>query len=131
MKTGNNNSIPTIQEWWETRRNKYNTGLIISGIVSFILYIVLGSFLIAPYDYEFEITIFSMIFQGFFFLITILIANLFYNLGAFTDKHYNKKNDEKFRQRIYNLGYWFSVGLPLLIPIIIIIKYFIFYANLK
>jgi len=131
MESRNNNLTPTIQEWWETKRSKYNTGLIISGIVSYILSVVLGSILIAPYDIEFEITIFSFIFQGFFFLITILIANIFYNLGAYTDKHFNKKDEENFRLRIYNLGFWFSVVLPLLIPIFILIKYFTCYAHLK
>lgn len=131
METCNNNSTPNIQEWWKSIRKKYNIGLIISGIVSYILSVLLGSILIAPYDSEFEITILGFIFQGFFFLITILIANIFYNLGAYTDKHFNKKNQEKFRRRIYDLGFWFSVGLPFLVPILIIVEYFTCYANLK
>jgi len=131
METYNNDSTPNIKAWWENRRKKYNTGLILSGIVSYILSVVLGSILIAPYDSEFEITIFSFIFQGFIFLIAVPIANLFYNLGAFTDEHFNKKNEDKFRKKIYNLGFWFSVGLPFLIPILIIIEYFTCYANLK
>ena len=131
METRNHNSTPDIPDWWESRRKKYNMGLIISGIISYILYVILGSILIAPHDYEFEITIFNFVFQGFLFMIVILIANLFYNLGAFTDKHFNKRNEEKFRQRIYNLGFWFSVALPFLIPILIVIEYFTCYANLK
>jgi len=131
METRNNNSTPNIQEWWKSRRMRYNIGLIASGVLSYILYVALGSVLIAPYDCEFEITILGFVFQGFFFLITILIANIFYNLGAFTDKHYNKKNEEKFRQRLYNLGFWFSFGLPFLVPLLIIVKYFTCYANMK
>jgi len=131
MVTLDNNSTPNIQVWWKNRRKKYNIGLIASGVLSYILYVALGSVLIAPYDCEFEITIFSLVFQGFFFFITILIANIFYNLGAFTDKHFNKRNEEKFRKRIYDLGFWFSVGLPFIVPILIILKYFTCYANLK
>ena len=131
METPNYNSTSNIKGWWKTRRNSYNTGLIISGIVSYILSVLLGSILIAPYDCEFEITIFGFVFQVLFFLFTLIIANIFYNLGAFTDKHFNKKNEDKFRQRLYNMGYWFSVGLPLLIPILISIRYFTCYSNLK
>lgn len=131
MQTRNNNSTPNIQLWWKNRRKEYNIGLMLSGIVSYILYVVLGSILIAPYDCEFEITILSFVFQGFLFLITILIANIFYNLGAFADKRFNQKNEEKFRKRIYYLGFWFSVGLPLLVPILILVEYFTCYANLK
>ena len=131
METQKNNSTPNIQELWKKKRRKYNIGLIISGILSYILYVVLGSIFIAPYDNEFEITILGFIFQGFFFLITILVANIFYNLGAFADKTFNKKNEEKFRKRIYNLGYWFSVALPFLIPILIMVEYFTCFANLK
>ena len=39
-------------------------------------------------------------------------------------EHYNDDG-------IYNLGYWFSVALPFLIPILIMVEYFTCFANLK
>jgi hypothetical protein len=84
--------------------------------------------LIAPYDNEFEISGFTIFIQGFFYLIMMGIANLFYNLGHYSDKHYNKNNSEAYRMRLFNIGFWFSVGLPFLIPILLVVSYFVRFA---
>lgn len=107
-----NSDYADRKHWWQKKRRKYNIGLIISGLTAFILYAVLGEILIAPYDEEFEITLFTIFFQGMGYIFMMLIANLFYNLGALVDNHYNKENSVTFRTRLFNLGFWFSVGLP-------------------
>ncbi len=123
----------TINKWWEKRRGKYNKGLVVSGIIAFIMYAVLGSILIAPHvmaggEDDFEITIFTIAFQGIGYLVMIGIANLFYNLGPFVDKCLNKSGSERFRLRLFNLGYWFSCLLPFLVPLLIVVEYFVLYA---
>lgn len=124
------NSQTRIQ-WWTKKRMKYNIGLIIAGFTAFLTYAVLGGILIAPYDNEFEVTLFTTFFQGIGYLFMMLVANLFYNLGPLVDKYYNKDNSEAFRQRLYNIGFWFSVGLPFLIPALIVVEYFIRFAGHK
>src|SRR5450432_1056510 len=119
----------TSTDWWKNRRRKYNVGLIISGITAFILYAILGSLLIAPYDHEFEITLFTIGFQGVGYLILMGVANLLYNLGPWADINYNKNNDPKFRQKLFNLGFWFSVCLPFAVPLLIVITYLIEYKK--
>lgn len=116
------------RKWWENKRKYYNLGLIISGIVAFILYVILGTILIMPYDHEFEITLFTIVFQGFGYLLLMLIANLFYFLGNITDRELNKNNDENFRKNLFKAGLIFSVSLPFLIPIMIVITYFLEFA---
>lgn len=116
-----------IRSWWNKKRLKYNTGLIISGITAFIAYAILGGSLIAPHDIDFEITLFTIFFQGMAYLIMIGFANILYSLGFVVDKKFNKLNSMLFRQRLYNLGFWFSVGLPFIIPILIVIVYFVNY----
>jgi hypothetical protein len=116
-----------IKNWWSERRWKYNRGLVIAGIVAFFLYAVLGGILIEPHDDTFEVTLFTTAFQGMGYLIMILVANVFYNLGPLLDRLLNKKNSEKFRTNLYNIGFWFSFGLPFLIPVLIIIQYFTLY----
>ena len=116
------------KNWWENKRKYYNAGLILAGIIAFILYVIFGVTLIMPYDSEFEITLFTIFFQGTGYLFMILIANLFYSLGNIIDKELNKENDENFRIKLFNLGFIFSVSLPFLIPIMIIISYFIEFA---
>ena len=104
------------ETFWKKKRLKYNVGLIVAAIIAFIASVILGTYLIMPYDNEFEITLFALFFQGILFIIFVGIANLFYNLGYIVDKHYNKRNSETFRLRLYNLGFWFSVGVPFLVP---------------
>ena len=55
--------IVNLQEWWASRRLKYNTGLLLAGIIAFVLYCALGPIIIAPHE-EFEETIFEIAFQG-------------------------------------------------------------------
>ena len=116
------------KEWWNSRRSKYNLGLVITGISAFILYCILGIFLIAPHDLNFEITIFSILFQGIGFLIMILLANICYQFGFIIDKTFNKTNSEKYRERLFNFGYYFSISLPLLVPLMIVVEYFVRFA---
>lgn len=118
-----------INKWWSMRRWKYNKGLIIAGIVAFLLYSILACYLIAPYVNDFEISLFTILFQGIGYLFMIGIANLFYFLGPTFDKLFNKSNSENFRIRLFNLGYWFSIGLPFTIPVIVVIEYFVLYKK--
>ena len=115
----------TTREWWSKKRVKYNVGLIIAGFTAFIAYAILGGILIAPYDNDFEVTLFTILFQGIGYLFMMLVANLFYNLGPYVDTNYNKYNSEEFRKRLFNFGFWFSMTLPFLIPVLIVVEYFI------
>jgi len=131
MNIFDENIQQTSKQWWASRRLKYNIGLIIAGISAFILYVIAGSTLIMPYDENFEITLFTTVFQGIGYLLMMLIANLFYNLGHIADKKFNKVNDERFRERLFNIGYWFSFALPFLIPAMIVIMYIFEFSHLK
>jgi len=96
-----------IKEWWSQRRLNYNLGLIISGFIAFVLYVILGINLIMPYDFEFEITLFTIVFQGIGYLAMIVFANLFYSLGVTEDLNHNKENTDAFRKNLFNLGLGF------------------------
>ena len=109
--------------FWKSSRRKYNIGLIIAGITAFILYAILASILIEPYEKDFEITLFTIGFQGFGYLVMMGFANLFYFLGPFTDKYFNKSDSPDFRKRLYNLGFGFSVCLPFSVPLLVVIFY--------
>lgn len=113
-----------IKEWWFKRRAKYNIGLLILGFISFNLYWFLGETLIFPYDESFEVTLFTMAFQSIGYLVFILIANVFYTLGYFADKLFNKNNLEEFRINLFNSGFGFSMLIPFTLPIFTVIRYF-------
>jgi len=114
-----------IREWWNDKRHLYNLGLFISGIIAFVLYVIVGVNLIMPYDEDFEITLFTIFFQGIGYLIMIVFANLFYSLGVTQDLNHNKENTDDFRKNLFNLGFWFSISLPFLAPLWLFISYFL------
>jgi hypothetical protein len=102
------------KEWWVNRRRKYNRGMAIACITAMVCYTILGSYLLAPYFNM--LIVFALFTQGIGFIILLGIANLFYNLGHWADKNFNKYNSEKFRQRLFNSGFWVSCALAFLIP---------------
>ena len=112
------------RKWWLSNRYKYNRGLIIAGFVAFILYCVLGPIIIAPHE-EFEETIFEMAFQGVAYLIMMGIANLIYSLGWLIDVSFNKNDNQLFRVRLFALGYWFSMVLPILLILSVMARFLI------
>ncbi|UFH31134.1 hypothetical protein LNP04_14270 [Chryseobacterium sp. C-71] len=125
MKETLNLTESQIKNWWSEKRTNYNLGLVVSGILAFVLYVILGVNLIMPYDDDFEITLFTIVPQGIGYLVMILIANLLYSLGVSCDLNYNKENTEKFRKNLFHLGFWISVSLPFLAPLGILISYFL------
>ncbi|MCF8277385.1 MAG: hypothetical protein K9J17_11690 [Flavobacteriales bacterium] len=114
----------TSRQWWSDRRDHYNIGLIVAGILAFFTYAIVGSLLFAN-DIGFEITIFTTAFQGFGYMIMMVVANLLYSLGSFVDRMFNKTNDESFRQRLFILGCLFSFSLPFLVPVMLIVVYYV------
>jgi hypothetical protein len=109
--------------WWAARRLKYNIGLIVAGFLAFIAYTIVGIQLIEPIEHDFEINLFDVIPQGIAYGIMMLIANACYGLGYELDKTFNTHNTDAYRKRLFNRGFWFSVALPFLIPLILVIRY--------
>src|SRR5262245_30387701 len=106
--------------WWATRRFRYHVGLLVAGSPAFVLYAL--AFKIRCLDVpDAEITLFAIAFQGIAYLICVAIANLFYNLGQWSEALIKPREAVKYRRRIFNLGFWFSVALPFSIPLIIFV----------
>jgi hypothetical protein len=106
-------------DWWAARRLKYNIGLVIAGVSAFIVYSVVGFRLLA----DFEVTLFTTLFQGFGYLFMMGVANILYGLGPLADRLYNHSDNDGFRKRLFNLGYWFSFALPFSIPLLLVVMY--------
>jgi len=111
--------LPSVGQWWQKRRLRYNVSLATAGIVAFIFYVIFGELLVL----DFEITLFTIGFQAIGYLFMMLIANMFYFLGPMIDKFFNKQNKPGFRSTLFLAGCIFSCALPFSIPILIIILY--------
>ena len=109
----------TAYQWWEARRLRYNIGLVVAGTLAFIAYlIVLHSF--SDRIPDIEITLFTILFQGIGYLFFMIVANVFYFLGALSESLPRLRDLESHRRLSYALGFWCSVALPFLIPITLV-----------
>ena len=68
------------------------------------------------HDADFEITIFTTLFQGVGYLVMIGVANLFYFVGPISERVFCPRDAERYRRVCFQLGFWFSVLLPFSIP---------------
>ncbi len=114
----------TAAKWWSSRRLRYNRGLFISGFLTFIVYIVLGSTFLSESD--FEVTIITMLVQGFAFLVMVIIANIFYSLGHASERILRPNNPDRYRKICYQMGYGFSVSLIFFVPVFLMISAILF-----
>jgi hypothetical protein len=101
--------------WWSARRLRYNLGLVVAGILAFIAYVVVGSTMLQS-DADFEVTIFTTLFQGVGYLFMIGVANVCYYLGPISERIVRPRDSDRYRRICFRLGFWFSVLLPFSIP---------------
>jgi len=106
--------------WWSARRLRYNVALIVAGILAFIAYVAVGRTLL-PRNAEFEITIFTTLFQGIGYLFMIGVANVFYFLGPISERIVRPHDPERYRRICFRLGFWFSVLLPFSIAALLVV----------
>lgn len=103
--------------WWNARRLRYNVGLVVAGILAFVAYVAIGSTMLPP-DANFEVTIFTTLFQGIGYLFMLGLANVFYFLGPLSERLIRPRNLERYRRNCFRLGFWFSVLLPFSVPVL-------------
>jgi len=101
----------STSEWWSQRRLKYNLGLVVAGILAFIVYATIVFSFKAKIP-DAEITLFTILIQAVGYLIAMGIANIFYFMGPLSERIINPKNILLYRKVTYNFGFGFSVLLP-------------------
>src|SRR3712207_943791 len=72
-------------QWWEARRLHYNVSLIVSGILAFLAYLLVLS-IFSDRIPDAEISLFTILLQGIGYLFFMLVANVFYFLGALSER---------------------------------------------
>jgi hypothetical protein len=102
-------------QWWSARRLRYNVALVLAGIASFVVYVVLAwSF--GERLNQVEVTAFTVAFQAIGYVLAMALANVCYFLGPLSERVLKPANVSGYRTAAYNLGLWFSVALPFLVP---------------
>ncbi len=105
------------EKWWARRRRRYNIGLLIAAPLGFIFYTWSVSQCINLHvNGGREITVLTIVFQGFAYLVVIGVANLCYYLGPWSERVVRPTNVESYRKIAFRLGFWFSVVVLPLAP---------------
>ena len=98
----------------------YNLGLVVAGIGAFLAYALLGSILMNDSP-DFEITVLTILFQGIGYLVMMGVANGFYCLGPLSEMLFKPKRVSLYRRVCFGMGFGFSVMLPFLVPLMVIL----------
>jgi len=105
-------------QWWEGRRLRYNIGLVLAGVLAFLTYIieliVFGDRIPGS-----EINLFVIAAQAAGYVFYMLLANAFYFLGALSERLPRMRSLDSHRRLVYGLGFWFSVAVPFLVPLLV------------
>ncbi|MDZ4364296.1 hypothetical protein [Brevundimonas sp.] len=109
-------------KWWESRRLRYNLGLAVAGWVAWGMTELTLRFLtpgMPTIQGTVEVSWVSrMLHQGVAYLIFMAVANLFYLAGPVAEKLMQPADIDGFRRRMFGLGFWFSVALPFIVPVL-------------
>jgi hypothetical protein len=70
-----------------------------------------------------EITLFTTAFQAVVYLLMIGVANICYLAGPLCESLIKPRNVDRYRRLTFQLGFWFSVLLPLTIPALVAWSY--------
>ena len=110
-------SVPAFK-WWEARRLRYNIGLVVAGILAFVAYLGVLMFFQDRIP-EAEINLFIIFAQGIAYLLFMVAANIFYFFGALSERLPRVRDLESHRRFAYDFGFWFSVALPFMGPLLL------------
>ena len=108
------------REWWGPRRRRYNLALVIAGLVAFAAYLAALALRCADTP-GVEVTLFTTLFQGLAYLLAMVVANLCYQLGPALERFVPVASRASYRRWAYGAGVGFSVLLPLMVPLSIVV----------
>jgi hypothetical protein len=111
----------TAWGWWQSKRLRYNVALAIAGFSAFVMYAIEWGIWRDRMPREAEFTIVTLIVQAVAYVVVMIIANVFYTLGAVAELIIKPRNIQRFRDSSFRAGFWFSVALPFSIPLLVAI----------
>lgn len=114
MADTNKDGTVSALAWWESKRRRYNVGLVIAGLSAFACYAAVTAIFSTAVS---EVTIFTTFVQGIGYLFMMLLANICYFLGPLAERVVQAKDVNRFRRLAFRLGFWFSFALPFAFPL--------------
>jgi hypothetical protein len=112
--------------WWGKRLILYNVGLVVAGILAFTAYVLVvikfENILFSRNEDWDGFSGFVLVFQGFAYLFMMLVANVCFCLGPFLEKWLKPRNVARYRKITFRLGFWCSVALPFIVPVLLLFE---------
>ena len=107
-----------VWAWWQARRLRYNIALAGAGWAAYLLTVGLHALFADPVWADWREALSVTVFLGALFLIVMGVANILYLLGPFGESVLRPADVGHFRRTAYAMGFWGSVALPFLFPLI-------------
>lgn len=101
----------TAWSWWESRRLRYNIGLVVAGWAGFGL----QAAALVLWSMEDVDLAYLALWQGLIYVFYLVIANIAYLLGAFAEAIIKPSPVEAYRTYAWRLGFLAVIGLPLIV----------------
>lgn len=105
--------------WWERRRLRYNLALGLAGWAAYVCVWLSMVALGEPMPDEPRKVLSMTLFLGTGFLVVMAAANVAYLAGVLVEMIVKPRDVDAYRVRAWNLGFWGSVALPFLFPLLV------------
>lgn len=104
--------------WWEARRLRYNLGLAFAGWVAYAAACLIALALGDPLP-DLRQAASTTLMLGTWYLVVMAAANVAYLAGVLVETIIRPRYLDRFRVRAWNLGFWGSVALPFVFPMVL------------
>jgi hypothetical protein len=102
------------KQWWWSKIREFNKGVLVSGLIAFIIYCALGASVVNLIK-QYELVLWAVTTFVVLYFIYIILANTLYAFGWLIDSALNDDNSESFRLQLFTGIYWFAVTVPVLV----------------
>jgi hypothetical protein len=99
-----------VSKWWRNKRLQYNKALLFTGLMGFLVQAALP----ALKNGSFTNLFFEMLISGTCYIVMMIVFNVAFTLGCILDFTINHWNSQLYRERLFLVGYWFSVVILIL-----------------
>jgi len=104
---------PSSRQWWWAKIKEFYQGLLISGLVTLIIYCALGASAVNV-SRDYQLVLWAVLIFVILFLIYTILASILYAFGWLVDAALNDNESERLRLKLFYSIYWLAAAVPVL-----------------
>ena len=105
--------------WWESRRLRYNLGLAVAGWAAYAAACLIALAMGDPMPDDLRQVASTTLMLGTWYLVVMAAANVAYLAGVLVETIIRPRDLDRFRARAWALGFWGSMALPFVFPMVL------------